>query len=185
MTHRPLAFTRSNFAFLNSLRGPERVTFSGIWTTYLRFRFVSDSKTRCFKKEYFTFTRQLLLDWGYNFKHHNFRKQTTMFVREKHLWKRNLCFSVVDLACGFPVKAFAARVIGHTWKTDHIVPWQVLINLKQSTYYSIKLRKTPDCCEIMTAQFKIRRKTYFLPGTARRAAMSWYSFHSVNHTWKS
>ena len=55
-----------------------------------------------------------------------------MFVREKHLWKRKLwCRSGMR----FSVKAFVVRVIGHTWKTDHIVPWQVLINLKQSTYY--------------------------------------------------
>ena len=26
------------------------------------------------------------------------------------------------VACGFPVKASVVRVIGHTWKTDHIVP---------------------------------------------------------------
>ena len=61
--------------------------------------------------------------------------------------------------------------------------------------YSVKLGKTPDCCKILTAQFnglycvassvKIRRKTYFLPGTAWRTAVSWYSFQSVNHTWKS
>ena len=172
--------------------------------TVLHFRLVSDSKTRCFKQGYCTFTQQLLLDWEYNFKHYNFSKQTTMFVREKHLWKKK--HPGVDRACGFPVKAFVVRVIGHTWKTDHIVPWQVLINLKQRPItvpfsesekrdYFVKLGKTPDCCEILTAQFnglhcvassvKIRRKTYFLPCTTRHTGVSWYSFHSVNHTWKS
>ena len=43
--------------------------------------------------------------------------------------------SAVISAYSFPVKAIVVRVIGHTWKTDHIVPWQVLINPKQSTYY--------------------------------------------------
>ena len=39
-----------------------------------------------------------------------------MFMWEKHLEKKTL------VACGFPVKASVVRVIGHTWKTDHIVP---------------------------------------------------------------
>ena len=30
--------------------------------------------------------------------------------------------SAVIPTCGFPVKAIVVRVIGHTWKTDHIVP---------------------------------------------------------------
>lgn len=81
-----------------------------------------------------------------SFQNYNFRKQTTMFVREKHLWKRELwCRS----GSGFPVKAFVVKV-GHTWKTDHIMPWQVLINLKQGAYYSTIFgeRKTKLFCKI-------------------------------------
>ena len=115
-----------------------RATHSGIWTSYLRFQLISDSKTRWFKQEYCTFTQQLLLDWEYNFKHYNFRKQTTMFMWEKHLGKKKL------VACGFPVKASVVRVIGHTWKTDHIVPWQVLINFKQRTYYCTFFRRAKN-----------------------------------------
>ena len=95
-------------------------------------------------------------------------------------------------------------IIGHTWKTDHNVPWQVLVDLKQSTYYCtifggqkrnyhVKLGKTPDCCKILTAQLnglycvttsvKIRQKHIFF--LAPHGAPRWYSFHSVNHTWKS
>ena len=40
--------------------------------------------------------------------------------------------SAVIPAYSFPVKAIVVRVIGHTWKTDHIVPWQVLINLNKA-----------------------------------------------------
>ena len=117
-------------------------------------------KARCFK-QYCTSTQQLLLDWKYNFKHYNFRKQTTMFVREKHVWKRNC---VVDPACGFLVKALVVWLIGHTWKTDHIVPWQVSINLKESTYYWIIFggQKTQSNCRIpcrYCSKFYLR--TYF------------------------
>ena len=105
--------------------------------------------------------------------------------------------SGVDPPCGFPVRAFFVKVIGHTWDTNHIVPWQVLINLKQSTYYCtifggqkrnyhVKLGKTPDCYKILTAQLnglycvttsvKIRQKTYFLPGTAWRTAVVLFPF---------
>ena len=137
------------------------------------------------------------------------RYNTTFVIRLPSSCGRNISGkenSGVDPPCGFPVKAFVVRVIGHTWKTDHIVPWQVLkISNKapitvpfsegEKRNYSVKLGKTPDCCKILTAQLnglycvassvKIRRKTYFLPGTAWRTAVSWYSFQSVNHTWKS
>ena len=128
-------------------------TCSVIWTTYLRFRLVSDSKTRYFKQEYRTFTQQLLFDWEYNLKHNNFRLPCS--YGRKISGREN---SGVDSACGFPVKAFVVRVIGHTWKTDHIVPWQVLINLKQSTYFY--LWKT-DHIVPWQVLINLKQSTYF------------------------
>ena len=122
------------------------------------------------------------------------RYNTTFLIRLPSSCGRNISGkenSGVDPPCGFPVKAFVVRVIGHTWKTDHIVPWQVLkisnkapitvpFSEDEKRNYSVKLGKTPDCCKILTAQLnglycvassvKIRRKTYFLPGTAWRTA---------------
>ena len=137
------------------------------------------------------------------------RYNTTFLIRLPSSCGRNISGkenSGVDPPCGFPVKAFVVRVIGHTWKTDHIVPWQVLkISNKapitvpfsegKKRNYSVKLGKTPDCCKILTAQLnglycvassvKIRWKTYLLPCTAWHSAVSCYSFPSFYHTWKS
>jgi len=131
------------------------------------------------------FTQQLLLDWKYNFKHFNFRKQTTMFVREKHLWKKN---SVVDPAFGFLVRAFVVRVIGHTWKTDHIVPWQVLINLIQSTYYLTIFGGQKRLHNLMASSVKIRWRNLFSSRhrMAHRGVMVLFPFcqSHMEITWK-
>ena len=128
-----------------------------------------------------------------------------MFVREKHLWKRKLwCrsgmpFSGKSLCChGYWTylenRPHCALTNVDKSQTKHLYI-SVAFSEGEKRNYSVKLGKTLDCCKILTAQFnglycvassvKIRRKTYFLPGTAWRTAVSWYSFHSVNHTWKS
>ena len=114
---------------------------------------------------------------------------------EKHLWKRKLwCRS----AMRFSGKSLCCQ---GNWAYLENRPHCALTsveNLKQSTYYCTIFggRKTELFCKIgqnaringlycVASSVKIRRKTYFLPGTAWRTTVSWYSFQSVNHTWKS
>ena len=172
------------------MRGLKRETNSAIWTTHLRVRLVSHSKTRCFGQEYYTITQQLLLDWEYYFKHYNFRKKLTMFLREKDLWKRKLCgrsgmrFSSKNLCCqGKWAYLENPPRYALCWSISNKAAITVLFSEGEKRDYSVKLGKTTDCCKIMTPQFnglycvascvKIWRKTNYRRGTARRTTVSW------------